>query len=60
MTPNPYIALPIDLLNGDLLNPRAADRYGITVRDTDGNVWHQIGSSGAPVELGGGNVSIKE
>lgn len=49
----------VDLWDGDLLTPREGDRYGITVFDTQGNVWHQVGATSAPVPLGGGNVAVK-
>jgi hypothetical protein len=45
--------------DGDLLNPRAADAYSITVWDRDGLVWHQVGSSSSLVNLGGGNITNK-
>jgi ribosomal protein L31 len=45
--------------DGDLLNPRAADAYTITVRDRDGAIWHQVGSPSSLVNLGGGNITNK-
>jgi extracellular elastinolytic metalloproteinase len=49
----------VDMLDGDLLNPRAGDAYGITVLTSNGTVWHQVGAINAPVQVGGGNVAIK-
>lgn len=51
--------MTVDVWDGDLLTPRAADRYGITVIDTQGQVWHQVGAINAPAQVGGGNVAIK-
>lgn len=45
--------------DGNLLNPRQADAYAITVRDGNGQIWHQVGSSTSPVALGGGNITNK-
>ena len=48
-----------DLKDGDLLNPRQADAYGITILDNTSAIWRQVGTPGAPVTLGGGNVTIQ-
>ena len=45
--------------DGDLLSPRAADAYSITVWDRNGAVWHKVGSAAALVSLGGGNITNK-
>jgi hypothetical protein len=45
--------------DGDLLSPRAADAYSITVRDRDGAVWHKVGSAATLVSLGRGNITNK-
>lgn len=49
----------VDIEDGDLLNPKGPDYYGIRVFDNNGNLWHQVGAPGVPVQLGGGNVAIK-
>jgi hypothetical protein len=49
----------VDLMDGDLLNPKQADRYGITILDNTGIIWRQVGTPGNPLPLGGGNVSVK-
>ena len=48
----------VDIVDGDLLNPRAADRYAITILDSNSAVWRQIGTRSSPIQLGGGNVAI--
>ena len=48
----------VDIVDGDLLNPHAADRYAIMILDSNGAVWRQIGTRSSPVELGGGNVAV--
>lgn len=45
--------------DGDLLSPRAADAYSITVWDRYGAVWHKVGSATTLVGLGGGNITNK-
>ena len=49
----------VDLIDGDLKNPRETDRYAIQVLTDAGVIWKQIGTRTAPVQLGGGNVAIK-
>jgi extracellular elastinolytic metalloproteinase len=49
----------VDIHDGDLLDPRGPDAYGITVLTNNGSLFHQVGANNAPVELGGGNVAIK-
>lgn len=48
----------VDIVDGDVLNPRAADRYAITILDSSSAVWRQIGTRSSPIALGGGNVAI--
>ena len=45
--------------DGDLLTPKQSDGFAFTVRDGSGAVWHQAGTRGALVTLGGGNVTNK-
>ncbi len=45
--------------DGDLLSPKAADAYSITVWDHNGAVWHKVGSATTLVNLGGGNITNK-
>jgi hypothetical protein len=50
----------VDIVDGDLLNPRQTDRYAITIRDNGNSVWRQVGGSRWTLtQLGGGNVSVK-
>ncbi|MDQ3252411.1 MAG: hypothetical protein M3R15_00655, partial [Acidobacteriota bacterium] len=49
----------VDLVDGDLKNPRETDRYAIQVLTDAGAIWKQIGTRTAPVQLGGGNVAVK-
>jgi len=49
----------IDVRDGDLFNPRQADKYAITVLNSNGLVWRQIGSSTNPPAIGGGNITVK-
>jgi len=49
----------VDLVDGDLLNPRDSDRYAITILDTGNNVWRQNGILTAPLVLGGGNIKVQ-
>ncbi|MCA1626652.1 MAG: hypothetical protein LC742_01630, partial [Acidobacteria bacterium] len=49
----------VDLVDGDLKNPRETDRYAIQVLTDAGAIWRQIGTRTAPVQLGGGNVAVK-
>jgi len=48
----------VDIWDGDLLNPRTFDSFAITVLDSDGVVWCQVGTPMSPIQLGGGNVTI--
>jgi len=52
-------ALTVDAEDGDLYNPRQGDRYAITILNTGGTVWRQIGSRTTPPVIGGGNVTVK-
>jgi len=47
------------LIDGDQATLRASDAYGVTVLDTPGRTWHQVGTPLSPMPLGGGNVAIK-
>lgn len=49
----------VDARDGDLLDPRQADGFAITIQDNGGAVWRQVGTSAALVTLGGGNVHVK-
>jgi CSLREA domain-containing protein len=49
----------IDVRDGDLFNPRQADKYAITVLNSNGLVWRQIGSRTNPLAIGGGNITVK-
>ncbi len=49
----------VDIIDGDLRNPRESDRYAIQILNDAGTVWRQIGSRTNPVQLGGGNVSVQ-
>jgi rhamnogalacturonan endolyase len=45
--------------DGELLTPSQPDAYAFVVRDNTGQIWHQVGSRGSLVPLGGGNISNK-
>ena len=49
----------VDIVDGDLRNPRESDRYAIQILTDSGIIWRQIGSRTNPVQLGGGNVSVQ-
>jgi hypothetical protein len=49
----------VDLVDGDLKNPRETDRYAIRVLTDTGAIWRQVGTRTNPVALGGGNVAVK-
>jgi hypothetical protein len=49
----------VDLVDGDQLSPKSTDRYTITILDTTGKVWRQIGTRTEPIALGGGSVTVK-
>ena len=49
----------VDVRDGDLLDPRQADGFAVTLQDGGGAVWRQVGTSAAPLQLGGGNVQVK-
>ena len=49
----------VDVRDGDLFNPRQADKYAITVLNSNGLVWRQIGSRTSPPVIGGGNITVK-
>ena len=49
----------VDARDGDLLDPRQADGFAITIQDNGGAVWRQVGTSAALLALGGGNVQVK-
>ena len=48
----------VDILDGDLASPKVTDRYGITILDSSGVIWHRIGTINNPVAMGGGNVIV--
>ncbi len=49
----------VDIVDGDLRNPRESDRYAIQILTDSGIIWRQIGSRTNPVQIGGGNVSVQ-
>jgi Bacterial Ig domain len=49
----------VDGRDGDLLVPRQSDGYAITILDSNGVIWRRVGTSAAPLPLGGGNVMVK-
>ncbi|MDQ3755016.1 MAG: cadherin repeat domain-containing protein, partial [Acidobacteriota bacterium] len=49
----------VDLIDGDLRNPKETDRYAIQVLTDTGALWRQIGTRTNPLALGGGNVAVK-
>lgn len=49
----------VDLIDGDLRNPRESDRYAIQILTDTGMLWRQIGSRTNPVQIGGGNISVQ-
>ena len=49
----------VDVRDGDLFNPRQADKYALTVLNSNGLVWRQIGSRANPPAIGGGNITVK-
>jgi VCBS repeat-containing protein len=49
----------VDVRDGDLFNPKQADKYAVTVLNSSGLVWRQIGSSTNPPAIGGGNITVK-
>jgi hypothetical protein len=52
-------AVTVDTRDGDLFDPKQADRIAITVNENSGRVWHRIGAPASLVEIGGGNVQVK-
>jgi|GEM_PF-2948394 len=44
----------VNITDGDLLTPKVADTFAITIFDSNNNVWKQVG----PSTLGGGNVVV--
>jgi hypothetical protein len=51
--------LTVDVADGDLYNPRQSDRYAITIFNSTGIIWRQIGSRTNPPVIGGGNITVK-
>jgi len=51
--------LTVDASDGDLLSPRQADAYAITILDSNGVIWRRVGTNTSLVPLGGGNVIVK-
>ena len=49
----------VDLIDGDLRNPRESDRYAIQILNDAGALWRQIGSRTNPLQIGGGNISVQ-
>jgi len=49
----------VDAVDGDLLTPRQADAYAITILDNNGVIWRRVGTNTSPLSLGGGNVAVK-
>ena len=48
----------VDITDGDLTDPTTVDTIAITVLNSDGSIWRQIGTPGDQIELGGGNIVI--
>jgi hypothetical protein len=44
----------VNITDGDLSSPKVSDTFAITIFDSVGNIWKQIG----PSSLGGGNVVV--
>jgi hypothetical protein len=49
----------VDGMDGDLRSPKVRDTFAITIMDSDGRIWRQLGTRTAPVQLGGGNVAVQ-
>jgi hypothetical protein len=49
----------VDLVDGDLKNPRETDRYAIQILTNAGVIWRQVGTRTNPLALGGGQVAVK-
>ncbi len=45
--------------DGDGLTPKQPDALSVTVWDSTGQVWHQVGNGATLVTLGGGNITNK-
>jgi hypothetical protein len=48
----------VDITDGDLSTPRTTDTIAITIFDSSGAIWRQIGTPTAEIPLGGGNIVI--
>jgi hypothetical protein len=49
----------VNIKDGDLTAPKTTDTFAITIFDSAGNVWKQLGTAATQVTLGGGNVFVK-
>jgi hypothetical protein len=48
----------VNIKDGDLMNPRTADTFAVTIFDSNGNIWIQLGTAPSPITLGGGNIVV--
>jgi len=48
----------VDITDGDLNSPRTTDTIAISIFDSTGAIWRQIGTPTSPIALGGGNIVI--
>jgi hypothetical protein len=48
----------VDITDGDLTNPRTPDKFALTILDSGGNVWKQLGTPKSQIPIGGGNVVV--
>lgn len=49
----------VDVNDGDLHTPRQQDGYAITILDSTGNIYRQVGGLNALLPLNGGNVRVQ-
>ena len=48
----------VNILDGDLMNPRTTDTFAVTIFDSTGNIWMQLGTGPGQITLGGGNIVV--
>jgi hypothetical protein len=49
----------VNVRDGDQFKPKQADKYAITNFTNTNVVWRQIGAPNSPLDIGGGNVTVK-
>jgi hypothetical protein len=49
----------VDVNDGDLHAPRQQDGYAITILDSTGNIYRQVGGLNTLLPLNGGNVKVQ-